>query len=57
MTDASETGKALAALRRRTVIVCVICGTEKEVWDRKSQQPRTCSPSCRQKLWRRERRP
>lgn len=54
MTDRSELARQLAALRPRTTIVCEVCGTEKEVWQRKSQQPRTCSNKCRQALYRRE---
>jgi NADH pyrophosphatase NudC (nudix superfamily) len=54
MTDASDLGRALAAQRPRTSITCVVCGTEKEVWLREKQQPRTCSPKCRIKLHRRE---
>jgi len=52
--DASALARALAALRPRTTITCVICGAEKEVWLRERQIPRTCSPACRQKLHRRE---
>lgn len=54
MTDPSDLARALAARRRRTTITCVICGTEKEVWQRETQQARTCSVNCRAKLHRRE---
>lgn len=54
MTAASDLGRALAALRPRTTIRCEICGAEFEAWVRKRQQARTCSPACRQKLHRRE---
>ena len=57
MTDASDLGRALAARRKRTVITCEVCGKEAEVWERKSQQARTCSNACRQQLWRHERKP
>lgn len=58
MTDtASDLGRALAALRPRTTIRCEVCSAAFEAWLRKSQQPRTCSNACRQKLYRRERRP
>lgn len=50
--DASDLGRALAALRPRTTIHCEVCGAEKEVWLRDTQQARTCSPVCRQKLYR-----
>jgi hypothetical protein len=53
--DASELARQLAARRKRTTIVCEICGIEKEVWQREKQKPRTCSNACRQKLYRRER--
>lgn len=52
---ASEMGRALAARRPRTTITCEVCGTEKEVWERQTQKPRTCSPKCRIKLYRQER--
>lgn len=55
MTDASDLGRALAALRPRTTIRCEVCGAEKEVWLRARQAPRTCSPKCRQKLYRQAR--
>jgi hypothetical protein len=51
-SDASDLGRALAALRPRATIICEVCGTEKEVWLRAKQQPRTCSPKCRQQLYR-----
>lgn len=54
MTDRSDLGRALAALRRRTIITCEVCGAEKEVWQRANQKPRTCSPKCRVKLHRQE---
>lgn len=52
--DASEMARALAARRRRAVFVCEVCGKEHETLDRPTQQPRTCSNACRQKLWRRQ---
>lgn len=52
----SELARALAAQRRRTTIVCVVCGTEAEVWLRKSQIPQTCSNTCRQRLFRQRQR-
>lgn len=52
MADASELARQLAARRRRTTIRCEVCGQEAEVWARKSQQARTCSPKCRQQLYR-----
>jgi hypothetical protein len=52
--EASDLGRALAALRPRTTITCEVCGAEKEVWLRDRQRPRTCSNKCRQTLYRRE---
>lgn len=52
MSTPSDLARALAALRPRTTIRCEVCGAEKEVWLRKQQVPRTCSPKCRQQLWR-----
>lgn len=52
MSTPSELARALAARRRRTIIICEACGREAEVWARKTQQARTCSLKCRQKLWR-----
>ena len=54
MSDASELARQLAAHRKRTTIVCEVCGSEAEVWARQTQQARTCSNACRQKLYRRE---
>jgi hypothetical protein len=54
MTGASEQGRALAALRRRTTVRCEVCGATFEAWDRKTQQARTCSGACRAKLHRQE---
>ena len=51
-TDASEIARALAARRRRAVFICEVCEREYEAWDRQRQQARTCSPACRQKLYR-----
>lgn len=50
--DGSELARALAARRKRTTIICEVCGREAEVWQRKTQSARTCSNVCRQKLWR-----
>lgn len=55
MTTPSDRGRALAALRPRTTVACEVCGAVFEAWQRKTQQARTCSPACRQKLWRRQR--
>ena len=50
-TDASEAARQLAALRPRATYVCEFCGREFEALARKSQQARTCSQSCRQRLY------
>ena len=55
-TDASELARALAARCLRTTITCEVCGKEKEVWQRESQIPRTCSNTCRQALFRQRKR-
>ena len=54
MTDASDLGRALAALRPRATYCCEICGDHFTAWKRKpdAQPPRTCTPACRQKLFR-----
>lgn len=52
MVDASELARALAARRKRATFVCEVCGREYEAWDRATQRARTCSPACRQKLYR-----
>lgn len=52
MTNRSDLARALAALRPRTTAVCEVCGAAFETWQRKSQQARTCSPRCRQQLYR-----
>ncbi len=51
-----ELAQALAARRHRAVFICEVCGAEKEGWLRKTQQARTCSPACRQKLYRQRKR-
>jgi len=52
LSDASDLARALAARRKRAVFACEVCGRQYEAWDRATQRARTCSPSCRQKLWR-----
>ena len=52
MTDTSDLARALAALRPRTTATCEVCGAAFETWQRKTQQARTCSPRCRQQLFR-----
>lgn len=52
MSDPSELARQLAAHRKRTTIVCEVCGAEAEVWARKTQRARTCSNPCRQALYR-----
>lgn len=54
MTDRSELGRALVALRPRVTITCEVCGAEKEVRQSTRWPARTCSTSCRQKLHRQE---
>ena len=56
MTTTSEAARQLAALRPRATFVCAVCGAEFEAWVRDTQQSRTCSPSCRQKLYRQRKR-
>lgn len=51
MTTSSEAARQLAALRPRAVYVCEFCGREFEALARKSQQARTCSQSCRQRMY------
>lgn len=51
-----EMAQALAARRRRATFACTVCGREYEAWDRQRQQARTCSPACRQKLYRERKR-
>ncbi len=51
MTTSSEAARQLAALRQRATFVCDYCGREFEALARKSQQARTCSQSCRQRLY------
>lgn len=50
MTDASELGRALVALRPVATLICEQCGRE----FRKRPPARTCSNACRQKLHRDE---
>ena len=60
MTDATEAARQLAARRQRATFVCDYCGKEFEALARKSQQARTCSQSCRQRMYlqnKRERQP
>lgn len=52
MTDPSDLARQLAARRKRATFVCEVCGAAFEAWARKKQQARTCSPACRQKLYR-----
>jgi chromosome segregation ATPase len=54
MTSRSDQGRALAALRHRATLTCVVCGQSFEAWARKTQPARTCSPKCRVKLHRQE---
>ena len=56
MTTTSEAARQLAALRPRATFVCAWCGREFEALARKSQQARTCSQSCRQRLYLRNKR-
>ncbi len=56
MTTTSEAARQLAALRPRATFVCEVCGHEYEAWVRDTQQARTCSPACRQKLYRQRKR-
>jgi predicted RNA-binding Zn-ribbon protein involved in translation (DUF1610 family) len=53
MTDASDLGRALAALRPRATYTCAMCGKE---YVARSGKPRgmahTCSNRCRQQLFR-----
>ena len=53
MTDASEMGRALAALRPRRTATCEVCGRQWQALVRPNQPQRTCSNRCRQALWRR----
>ena len=60
MTTTSEAARQLAALRQRATFVCDYCGKEFVALVRKSQQARTCSQSCRQRMYlqnKRERQP
>jgi hypothetical protein len=54
MTTTSDLGRALVALRPTTTITCEVCGTEKTVRQSTRWPARTCSPACRQQLYRRE---
>ena len=54
---ASEMARALAALRPRSTFTCEVCGQPFEAWVRDKQPARTCSPACRQKLYRGRKRP
>ena len=56
MTTTSEAARQLAALRPRATYVCAWCGREFEALARKSQQARTCSQSCRQMLYQKNKR-
>ena len=56
MTTTSEAARQLAALRPRAVYVCEFCGRAFEALARRTQQARTCSPACRQKLYRQRKR-
>jgi len=56
MTTTSEAARQLAALRRRAVFTCEVCGREFETLDRPTQQPRTCSNRCRQQAYRNRKR-
>lgn len=51
MTTTSEAARQLAALRQRATFVCEFCGREFEALARKTMQARTCSQSCRQRLY------
>lgn len=53
--DATEAARQLAARRKRGTFACEVCGREYEALDRPKQQPRTCSPACRQKAFRERR--
>lgn len=55
-TTSSEAARQLAALRPRATFVCTVCGAEFEAWVRDTQQAQTCSPACRQKLYRQRKR-
>ena len=52
----SEAARQLAALRPRATYVCDYCGKEFEALARRGQQARTCSQSCRQRLYLRNKR-
>lgn len=56
MTTTSEAARQLAALRPRATFVCAWCSREFTALTRKGQQARTCSPSCRQMLYQKNKR-
>lgn len=54
-SDATDAARALAARRQRAVIVCEVCQQERTVVVMgKGRAARTCGPTCRSKLHRRE---
>lgn len=56
MTTTSEAARQLAARRPTATYACEFCGKEYEALARKSQPSRTCSQSCRQRLYLRNKR-
>lgn len=56
MIDASDLGRALAALRPTATFACEVCGRAFEARAAGGQRaPTTCSPACRQKRYRQKR--